>query len=100
MRTDGRRPHDHEADDRTLLSIGIAGALIAAICCFTPALVILLGAVGLSAVVGWWLDLILLPALVAFLALTVYALVRQRRRGATESAGGGPPGGPGDGYDG
>jgi len=82
-----------KADDRKLLGIGIAGALVAAVCCFTPALVILLGAVGLSALVGWWLDAILLPALAVFLGLVAYALLRQRRRGATESAGGDPSGG-------
>lgn len=92
METDERR-----SDDRKLLGIGIAGALVAAICCFTPALVILLGAVGLSALVGWWLDVILLPALAAFLGLTVYALLRQRRRRATERATDGPPGGRADG---
>lgn len=83
-----------ETDDRKLLGIGVTGALVAAVCCFTPALVILLGAVGLSALVGWWLDLILLPALAVSLGLIAYALLRQRRRAATESAGGGPPGGP------
>jgi len=35
--------------DRNLLGRGIAGTLIAAICCFTPILVVLLGAIGLSA---------------------------------------------------
>lgn len=58
---------------RPLLGIGIVGSLIAALCCFTPVLVILLGAVGLSAALGW-LDYVLLPALVFFLALTGYAL--------------------------
>ena len=58
---------------RTLLRIGIAGSVVAALCCFTPVLVILFGAVGLSAALGW-LDYVLLPALVFFLALTGYAL--------------------------
>jgi len=31
---------------------GIVGTVIAALCCFTPALVVLLGAVGLSAWLG------------------------------------------------
>lgn len=67
-------------EDRTLLGVGVGGALLAAICCFTPALVLLLGALSLSALVGWWLDLVLLPALAFFVGLAVYALVRQRRR--------------------
>ncbi len=58
---------------RTLLRIGIAGSVVAALCCFTPVLVILFGAVGLSAALGW-LVYVLLPALVFFLALTGYAL--------------------------
>ncbi len=59
---------------------GIIGAAITAICCFTPALVIGLGAVGLSAWLGW-LDYVLLPALAVFLAVTGYAMVRRSRRG-------------------
>jgi mercuric ion transport protein len=36
-------------DNRTLLRTGIVGTAVAALCCATPVLVILLGAVGLSA---------------------------------------------------
>lgn len=61
-----------------LLKAGIVGTIIAALCCFTPILVILLGVVGLSALVGW-LDIVLLPALVVFAGITVYALWRKRR---------------------
>lgn len=64
--------------DRTILKTGIVGAVIAAICCFTPALVLLLGAVGLSAWLGW-LDYVLLPALAVFLAMTAYGLYRRSR---------------------
>jgi mercuric ion transport protein len=56
-----------------MLKTGIIGTVIAALCCFTPVLVILLSAVGLSAIIGW-LDFVLLPALVIFLAITGYAL--------------------------
>ena len=66
-------------ESRKLLRIGIVGTLIAAVCCFTPALVLILGALGLSAAIGW-LDYVLLPALAAFAGLTVVALVRLRRR--------------------
>ncbi len=66
-------------DDRKLLGIGVSGAVIAAVCCFTPALVLILGALGLSAAVGW-LDYVLLPALVAFVGVTIFALVQRRRR--------------------
>ena len=67
-----------------LLTTGIVGTVIAALCCFTPLLVITLGAVGLSAWLGW-LDYVLLPALLLFLGLTVFALIRRRGAGpATE----------------
>lgn len=65
---------------RRLLPIGLVGTVIAAICCFTPALVVLLGALGLSAAVGY-LDLVLLPALAFFLGLTGYALWTRKRTG-------------------
>ena len=64
--------------DRKLLGIGLGGSALAAVCCFTPALVLLLGALGLSAWLAW-LDFVLLPALVLFLGLTAYALVRRRK---------------------
>ena len=47
--------------------------VIAALCCFTPVLVVLFGAVGLSAYVGM-LDYVLFPALGIFAVITVYAL--------------------------
>lgn len=64
--------------DRKLLGIGLGGSAIAAVCCFTPALVLLLGAVGLSAWLAW-LDYVLLPALLLFLGITAYALLRRRQ---------------------
>ncbi len=64
--------------NQKLLKTGLVGTVIAAICCFTPALVILLGAVGLSAWLSW-ADLVFLPLLGLSIALTVYALVRLRR---------------------
>lgn len=63
---------------RRLLQVGIVGSIVAALCCFTPILVLLLGAVGLSAALGW-LDYVLLPALAGFLGLTAYALIARRR---------------------
>lgn len=61
-----------------LLTAGITGTVIAALCCFTPVLVTILGAIGLSAWLGW-LDYLLLPALAGFLLLTVYAILSRRR---------------------
>ena len=64
--------------DRSLLGLGIAGILIAAVCCFTPILAVLLGAIGLSAWVAG-LDSVLIAALAGCAALTVYALIRKGR---------------------
>jgi len=63
--------------ENSLLRVGIFGTAVAALCCFTPVLVVLLGAVGLSAAIGW-LDYVLWPALAFFLGLTAYALWRRR----------------------
>ena len=62
-----------------LLKIGVIGSLVTAVCCFTPLLVVLLGAIGLSGVIGI-LDYVLLPALVIFLAITGYALWKRKQR--------------------
>ena len=59
-----------------LFKVGIVGTVIAALCCFTPVLVVLFGVVGLSVVVGY-LDYVLLPALGMFVLLTAYALWRK-----------------------
>lgn len=67
-------------DNRTLIKTGVAGSVIAVLCCSTPILVILLGALGLSAWAGR-LDYVLMPALVIFVGITIYAL-RRRRAGA------------------
>lgn len=65
-------------DDR-LLNLGIVGTVIAALCCFTPVLLVLFGFVGLSAVVGY-LDYVLLPALAVFVLITIYAVIRRARK--------------------
>lgn len=72
--------------DQKLLCTGAGGGVIAAICCFTPALVILFGVVGLSWAIGY-LDYVLLPALAFFLGLTIYAAWRMSRNPATGQSG-------------
>ena len=62
--------------DKKLLGVGLVGSVVAAICCFTPALVVALGAIGLSAWLGW-LDIVLLPVLGLFVLLTIYAALRR-----------------------
>ena len=68
-------------DDRKLMAVGFIGTVVAALCCFTPVLAILLGAVGLSAVLGW-LDYVLIPAMIVFIGIAVYAVYRHRQRSA------------------
>jgi len=65
--------------DDGLLRVGIIGTLVTALCCFTPILALLLGAIGLTALLAG-LDYVLLPALAGFLALTAWAAWRRRRR--------------------
>ena len=64
-----------------LLVTGLVGSIIAALCCFTPILVVLLGVIGLGALTGY-LDYVLFPALAVFLGLTAYGLVRQKQASA------------------
>jgi mercuric ion transport protein len=63
--------------DQTILRTGIVGSIVAAVCCATPVLTIVLGAFGLSAWLAW-ADYVALSALIAFVALTGYALYRMR----------------------
>ena len=63
---------------KRLMSFGLVGAALTALCCFTPILVGLLGLVGLGAVTGY-LDYVLLPALAGFLGLALYGLLQRNR---------------------
>lgn len=68
-------------DPTTLMRVSVVGTVLVALCCFTPILVILLGVVGWSALTGY-LDYVLLPALAAFIGLTLYAVRRKRNADA------------------
>ncbi|PKO29413.1 MAG: hypothetical protein CVU36_12210 [Betaproteobacteria bacterium HGW-Betaproteobacteria-9] len=69
------------ANPKTLVRFGVIGTVLVALCCFTPILVILLGVVGLSALTGY-IDYILIPALIVFIGLTIYALQRKHNADA------------------
>ncbi len=72
--------------DRNLLRTGSIGTAIAAVCCFTPALVVLVGFAGLSAIVGW-LDYGLFPMLFASMGLVAFALnLRSGNKGPSPKA--------------
>ena len=64
--------------DKAILRTGIVGTLVAALCCFTPVLVIALGIAGLSAWLGW-LDYVLFPAMAIFAAMAAYGFYLRRR---------------------
>jgi len=60
-------------DSKKQMRTGIIGSVGAAICCFTPLLVVLLGAVGLSAWLGW-IDYVLFPLMFASMGIVAHAL--------------------------
>jgi len=62
-----------------LLKTGIMGSIIAALCCLTPILAVLLGAVGVGWFVGY-LDYVLVPVMVIFLGLVGYAVWRNANK--------------------
>jgi mercuric ion transport protein len=64
--------------DKHLLRIGTIGTVVTALCCFTPVLVVLFSALGISALTGM-LDMVLLPALAIFVGITGYALWKQNQ---------------------
>ena len=64
-----------------LLAFGIGGTVLAALCCFTPLLPIVLTAFGLTGLLGViYNDAILLPILAGFLILTGYAIWQRRQQ--------------------
>ncbi len=63
------------------MKTGAIGAVVAAICCATPVLVIGLGAIGLSAWAGT-LDYVLLPVLALCLGVLGYGLYKRRQSAA------------------
>ena len=64
--------------DTKLLCAGACGTVVAALCCFTPLLVVLLGAAGFGAWLGW-ADYVVMPALIGFVLLGGCAINHARR---------------------
>jgi len=64
-------------NDRSLIATGVIGTVLAAICCATPILAVVLGGIGLTA----WLakaDYIVIPVLILGLALVGLGLYRRQ----------------------
>ncbi len=75
-------PEDDDAygmNNAQLLKTGLIGSIIDALCCFTPVLAVLLGAVGLGWFVGY-LDDVLVPVMVIFLGFVGYAVWRNAKK--------------------
>jgi mercuric ion transport protein len=62
-----------------VLKGGKLGGVVAAICCFTPVLVVGLSVVGLGILIPY-LDYLLLPALGLFLLLIVFGLWQRKQQ--------------------
>lgn len=58
------------------LCTGCGGTIVAAICCFTPALAILFGVLGLSALVGW-IDFVVFPVMFASMGLIAFTFYQR-----------------------
>lgn len=68
-------------NDRALIRTGVVGATVAAVCCATPVLAVLLPVLGLGA----WLsgaDWVLFPLLAASVGLIAWGVYRRRARAA------------------
>ena len=76
-----RAEDTHGMQHDQLLKTGTVGSIIAALCCATPVLALLLGAIGLGWLTGS-VDYVVLPVLVLFLGLVGYAL--WRKTGSTQ----------------
>ena len=73
------KPEAAPMDQNTkLIGTGMTGALVSMLCCVTPVLVMLLGALGLTAWVAK-LDYVLIPVFVASIGLVIFAVVRRKR---------------------
>jgi mercuric ion transport protein len=76
IKEDGRTANKHPME-RALITTGALGGVLAAICCATPVLGLVLGALGLSA----WIvnaDYVLIPTLLVCLGLLGIGLYRRR----------------------
>ena len=68
-------------DGNKCFKTGLWGSIVAAICCFTPVLVVGVGLVGLAFFTPY-LDYVLFPLLGFFLILLLYGLWKMKRQSA------------------
>ena len=67
---------------KKLTKIGLVGSLVTALCCFTPLLVWLFAALGLSAMIGY-LDYVLFPLLGIFILLLLISAISRENKDKT-----------------
>jgi len=60
----------------------VIGTILVALCCFTPVLVIVLSAIGLSTLTPY-LDYVLLPAFVVMVIITIVAYRKWKQTSVT-----------------
>jgi len=65
--------NDDQAQGTKMIKTGIAGSLIAAVCCFTPLLVFAFAGAGLSGLIGG-IDYVVFPIMFASLGVVAQAL--------------------------
>ncbi|MEM7128748.1 MAG: mercury resistance system transport protein MerF [Chloroflexota bacterium] len=64
---------------QNLKKFGIVGTVIAGFLCFTPLLALVFGAFGVSWASGY-LDYVLIPVMILFVAMTIYAYIHGRKK--------------------
>ncbi len=71
-------------NEKKSLTASLIGTVVALAVCFSPLMVLLLGALGLSSWFGW-IDSVFHLVLVVSVALGIYSLVRYLRRKDTQA---------------
>jgi len=68
-----------QENDRALIATGAIGATLAALCCATPLLALVFGAIGFT---GWVAkaDYVVMPALLICLGLVAFGFYRRHAR--------------------
>jgi len=60
-----------------IFRVGIIGTIVTAVCCFTPVLPFILGAIGISRFVIY-LDMVLMPLLAIFAGIAIFGFLKRR----------------------
>ena len=60
-----------------IFRVGIIGTIVTAVCCFTPVLPFILGAIGISRFVSYF-DMVLMPLLAIFAGIAIFGFLKRR----------------------